>query len=123
MNLRAFGVAITALGLITISGCATVTEAGYYWGDYSSTLYAYTKNPSEETLQVHLDELQRIVEESDERNLKVPPGIHAEIGYIKAKLGENGVAMAHYEAEMKLYPESQVFLSRLVQANSTAANQ
>lgn len=109
--------------MVVLSGCAAqVTEAGYYWGNYSKTLYTYTKDPSEEALEAHLMELERIVEESNERDLRVPPGIHAEIGYIRANLGENALAMSHYEAEMSLYPESRLFLERLTQAEVSASN-
>ena len=112
-----------AIAGLMLSGCAAqVTEAGYYWGNYSKTLYTYTRDPSEASLEAHLMELERIVEESQERELRVPPGIHAEIGYIRANLGEDGTAMAHYEAEMKLYPESRLFLERLAQTEVAASN-
>lgn len=99
--------------LLALAGCQTVTPAGYYWGNYSKTLYNYTKAPSEETLAQHSTELERIVAESTERNLRVPPGIHAELGYIKARRGDNALAMAHYQSEMQQYPESRQFLERL----------
>lgn len=100
--------------LVLLSGCAAqVTEAGYYWGNYANTLYEYTKSPSEEALAQHVQELQSIIAESKERELKVPPGILAELGYIEASKGNNEAAMAHYEAEMQLYPESRIFLERL----------
>ena len=78
--------------LFFLGGCAaTVTEAGYYWGDYSQTLYKYTKDPNETTLAAHVEELEDIISTSDEKGLKVPPGIHAELGYIKARQGnDNG---------------------------------
>lgn len=111
-------VAAVALSL-AFAGCATVTEAGYFWGNYSQTLYKYTKAPSDETLAEHVTELERIIEESNQRNLRVPPGIHAELGYIKSRQGADTVALAHYESEMKLYPESRLFLERLTtQADS-----
>lgn len=101
--------------LLFMGGCATqtVTAAGYYWGDYSKTLYQYTKAPSEQTLAAHADELERVIEESAERGLRVPPGIHAELGYIRANQGNDALAMAHYQSEMRLYPESRLFLERL----------
>lgn len=99
--------------LAVLTGCQTVTPAGYYWGDYSKTLYTYTKAPSDETLAKHTAELERIIEVSKNRNLRVPPGIHAELGYIKARRGENALAMAHYQSEMQQYPESRLFLERL----------
>lgn len=113
--------ALVATATLALAGCATVTEAGYYWGDYSKTLYKYTKAPTEQTLTEHANELERIIEESNKRHLKVPPGIHAELGYIKARSGNEGLARAHYENEMKLYPESRVFLERLL-APKTAQN-
>jgi len=105
--------------LFFLGGCAaTVTEAGYYWGDYSQTLYKYTKDPNETTLAAHVEELEDIISTSDEKGLKVPPGIHAELGYIKARQGNDALAMGHYEKEMSLYPESRLFLERLtVEAN------
>jgi hypothetical protein len=106
-------VMLVATSLIALGGCATVTEAGYYWGNYSKTLYSYTKAPSDQTLAAHAVELERIITESDKRGLHVPPGIHAELGYIKARHGEDALAMAHYESEMQLYPESRQFLERL----------
>jgi len=100
--------------VLALSGCATVTEAGYYWGKYSSTLYNYTKNPSDETMAAHLEELEEIISESAERDLRVPPGVHAELGYIRAKQGDDATSIAHYESEMALYPESRLFLERVM---------
>lgn len=112
--------AVLAVALVAaLSGCATVTEAGYYWGKYSSTLYDYTKNPSDETLAAHVEELEEIITESAERELRVPPGVHAELGYSRAKQGDESAAMAHYESEMALYPESRLFLERVMASSRT----
>ena len=92
---KIFGALAIAM-ILALSGCATVTEAGYYWGDYSATLYDYTKNPSDETLAAHLQELENIVTESAERDLRVPPGVHAELGYIHAREGNNTAALGNY---------------------------
>lgn len=96
-----------------LQGCSTVTKAGYYWGDYSDTLYQYTKDPNEGTLAAHVEELQKIIEVSREESLRVPPGVYAELGYILARQGNDQGAAVQYENEMALYPESRVFLERL----------
>lgn len=101
-------------GIFLSTGCTTVTEAGYYWGNYSGTLYKYTKVPSEETLVAHVEELNKIISVSEKRGLKVPPGIYAELGYIAARKGNDKQAKAYYEAEIQTYPESRPFLERLV---------
>jgi hypothetical protein len=115
--MKKLATALIVSAFVLLAGCATVTEAGYYWGKYSHTLYDYTKNPSDETLAAHVEELEEIINESNERELRVPPGIHAELGYIRARQGDNNVAMAHYESEMTLYPESRLFLERLTASN------
>lgn len=102
------------LGSFLLTGCATqVTEAGYFWGNYSTTLYDYTKSPSEETLEAHVTELREIIEASDERELKVPPGIHAELGFMLSKQGKDELAPQHFAQEIELYPESRIFIERL----------
>lgn len=100
--------------LLTASACTTVSDAGYYWGDYAKTSYLIVNEPSEKSLRTHADELTRIIEKSQEKNLKVPPGVYAELGYTLTKLGENDKAEVHFAAERQEYPESGVFLNRLL---------
>ncbi|RTR29788.1 DUF4810 domain-containing protein [Shewanella atlantica] len=96
------------------AGCASVTESGYYWGNYSETYYEYIKAPSEQTVTNHLNELNNIVDTSKKKGLKVPPGIYAEIGYITAKRGDSDDSIAYYRQEAELYPESKGFIERLI---------
>lgn len=106
-------VAVIALSVLTLAGCSNISEAGYYWGNYAVTLYAYQKSPSAETLAQHEKELRDIIEYSKENQLKVPPGIYAELGYIEQNRGESDNALGFYREEMATYPESQSFLERL----------
>jgi hypothetical protein len=96
------------------AGCSTVTEAGYYWGDYGPTLYKYTKSPTDETLAAHIESLQNIIAKSDEKSLRVPPGIYAELGYIENQRGNHETSNTYYENEIALYPESRLFLERFI---------
>ncbi|MFT5704995.1 MAG: hypothetical protein ACI8SK_000949 [Shewanella sp.] len=96
------------------SGCASVTESGYYWGNYSETYYEYIKAPSEQSVTNHLNELNSIIDKSNKKGLKVPPGIYAEIGYITAKRGDSDNSIAYYRQEAELYPESVSFIERLI---------
>jgi hypothetical protein len=105
--------AFVALSFLTLHGCASISEAGYYWGNYAVTLYAYQKSPSPETLAQHEKELRDIIEYSDTKQLKVPPGIYAELGYIEQNRGDSATALRFYQEEMATYPESQAFLERL----------
>lgn len=97
-----------------VSACTTVSGAGYYWGGYAKTSYLIVNEPSEQSYKMHIEELSRIIEKSEEESLKVPPGIHAELGFMFLKLGENESADTHFNLEKEIYPESTTFLERLM---------
>ena len=103
-----------------ISGCTT--NKMYYFGDYSETLYAYEKNQNDESLIKHLQELDRVIQESKEKNLRVPPGIYAEFGYLKLKMNKSKEAVEYFNAESQLYPEAKHLMDRLINKVETQGN-
>ncbi len=105
---------VLSLGLAFI-GCAP--KQMYYWGDYSDTLYKLEKEQSEEALLSHMKSLEKIIEISQEKNARVPPGVYAELGYLymkNPKKAKEGIKF--FEEEKKLYPESTVLMDRLIQS-------
>lgn len=99
--------------LALTTGCATNNSNAFYWGGYSNTLYKYKSTPNDETLAKHVKQLEKIIEYSKEKNKEVPPGVHAELGYRYAQMNKVAEAQTQYDAEMALYPESAVFVSKL----------
>mgnify|MGYP003684247583 CR=1 FL=1 len=110
MNIKAL-VIFLCIGL---AGCSTVSPGGYYWGKYSYTYHDLLKAPGEATIAAHEATLQDIITKSKEKNLRTPPGIHAELGNLLSNAGRNDEAVAQFQAERDLYPESAVFLQRLL---------
>ncbi|HOF04561.1 MAG TPA: DUF4810 domain-containing protein [Syntrophales bacterium] len=107
---------IVSAGLILfLSGCAGGQKM-YYWGDYSDTLYKYKKNPSEQSLLDHRQSLERILEESAKNNLRVPPGVYAELGYIYFRQNKKDLAIQNFQREKALYPEATLLMDRLEKA-------
>jgi hypothetical protein len=98
---------------LIIVGCGTTSKDTFYWGDYSTTLYDYKKNPSEETLEAHKKELISLMETSAKNNKVVPPGLSAEYGYILLKEGLENEGIEYLEKEIALYPESTTFITRI----------
>ena len=91
----------------------------YHWGDYSNSLYSCKKDPSEETLLKHKQVLEEIVKASGEKNLRVPPGVYGELGYICLRQNSTKEAKKYFEMEEQLYPESKILMDRLIlQANA-----
>jgi len=105
---------------IFLAGC--VSQKMYYLGDYSQTLYSLEKNQTEEALINHKQELEKILTESEARNLPVPPGIYAELGYINLKANNSLKAITLFQTESQLYPESKHLMDRLIQSAQAKEN-
>ena len=103
-----------------IFGSCAPTSSMYYWGDYSKTLYHYRKDANDEAQGKHMTELEAIVKGSKERNLRVPPGVYCELGYMYAKKGNNKQAMELFALEKSTYPESTHFVDRLLEKIKTS---
>jgi hypothetical protein len=99
---------------ILVVGCAP--QRMYHYGNYSQTLYALEKNQNEETLINHKQELEEIISESVDKNMPVPPGIYAELGYINLKANNSKEAIRLFQTESQLYPESKHLMDRLIQS-------
>jgi hypothetical protein len=111
MNKKIFAILILTLA---VASCSSVSPGGYYWGKYSYTYHDLVKNPSDDSRAKHQATLRNIISESNELNLRVPPGIHAELGNLLAFDQQDEAAIAEFNKEMKLYPESKVFIERLL---------
>jgi len=98
---------------LIIVGCGTTSKDTFYWGNYSTTLYDYKKNPGEETYEAHKKELLSLMEISAQKNKAVPPGLNAEYGYILLKEGLGDEGLQYLSKEIELYPESATFINRI----------
>ena len=99
--------------LILVSGCATkVSQSNLYWGDYSNTLYMVKKEPGEASNLAHEKELQSIVNKSNEMNLRVPPGVYAELGLYAMERGDNDAANSYFGLEQDTYPEGSTLMQK-----------
>jgi len=105
---------LTIVLCFLLAGCSNISPGGYYWGKYSYTYHDLLKNPSDSTRSAHERTLRDIIKKSEAKNLRTPPGIHAELGHLLHKAGKGEEAQSHYQAEQKLYPESEIFLQRLL---------
>ena len=108
---------ITALVLFSVmlgSGCTSVSEAGYYWGNYSYTYLETIQSPSVKSNEKHIKSLRDILAKSKELELKPPPGVSAELAFWLLKISPvNTEAQALFEQEYEAYPESRIFIERL----------
>jgi len=114
--MKNFAVGFVGFFALLGGGCTTVSEAGYYWGKYSYTYLETIREPSMESNEKHIESLREILAKSDERSLKPPPGVSAELGFWLLKIDPtSSEATSLFEREIAEYPEAEVFIKRLLQ--------
>ncbi|MGR8929634.1 MAG: DUF4810 domain-containing protein [Gammaproteobacteria bacterium] len=106
-SLPAFG---ALLILLPLTGCAP--QGLYYWGDYESSLYErYVENGNQQTDAY----LRNTFTEAANYQRKVPPGVHADYGFVLFTRGDKAGAISYFQKERELYPESQALMNKLIE--------
>ena len=114
--LCAFSLAVSLL----FFSCGTTekVQKPYEWDNYTMATYNYVKVPNDETLQSLFATYQRIMDgqngETVYRNT-VPPGVCADYGYMLILAGKTDEGKALLLKEKELYPESAVFIERVLE--------
>ena len=94
-------------------GCQTTDL--YYWGSYESNLYQSFKNDGSMTPEEEINNLQNDIEDAINKDLVIAPGIYMHLGHLYYKVGDFKSAMASFETEKKLFPESSYFSNKLIE--------
>ncbi len=107
---------LTVLTATMLVGCGSIEDLPLYsWYDSEDTAYQYTKRPNETDLAEAMAQYKMVIEKQRGSRATVPPGASAEYGYMLYKAGKHEEGLALLKAEMELYPESKIFVSRIVQ--------
>ncbi len=106
---------VSALALgISLSSCGSSAKSLYSWYGYDDIAYDYSKSQSPESLEKLTKTYQKMIQKQDGTRGVVPPGVYAEYGYLLIKQGKTQEGIALMEQEIALYPESSVFISRII---------
>lgn len=97
---------------ILLVGCATPEL--YHWGSYENTLYKSFKEGGSFTVEEQIDLLQKDIDTAQSKELKVAPGVFAQLGYLYFQVGDNSAAKNAFQTESRLFPESKKFMDRLI---------
>ena len=97
---------------LILGGCATQKNL-YNWGSYQPQVYAYLKSDSTSP-QAQLNELEKGLQLASSKGEKVPPGYHAHMGLLYLNTGSPDKAVAAWDREKSLFPESTKYINFLM---------
>ena len=106
------------LVLFLISSCAPPTSL-YTWGskkkyNYYNASYNYLKVNNEQSIDILKSSYIDIINNQKGTRKTVPPGIYADYGFLLFSLNENEKGVEMLKQEMILYPESTIFITRIL---------
>ena len=105
---------ILFLGATWLLSSCTVQKPLYSWAKYETASYNYLKNSDEKSTQALIENYQKIIEnQTGSRNVP-PPGVYADYGYVLLQAGKTVEGKALLIKETELYPESKIFIDRIL---------
>ena len=104
--------AVLVLTAVLAAGCAQPTL--YSWGQYEELIYRSYAAPGAVSPEMQVEMLEADYQKARSENKPVPPGFHAQLGYLYFQLGKLDQAQQELETEKARFPESAVFIDRLL---------
>ena len=104
---------LIVFSVVFFTACTTQKPL-YSWGNYPATSYNYLKNSDEKSTQDLIVSYQKIIEKQKGTRGVVPPGIYADYGFLLLQANKVAEGKAMLMQEIELYPESKVFIERII---------
>lgn len=103
---------VTAL-IIGLTSCGTPRSL-YSWYNYDSNLYSYNKKRTEKEEKALVEAYEKIINKQRGIRNTIPPGICAEYGFMLIEKGNISEGITYLKREVALYPESSIFINRII---------
>ena len=104
----------SALCVIKLAGGCARQAPLYCWGHYEPVIYTSYNAPGDMPPAREIEILEADYQKARAHNRPVPPGWHAHVGYLYYQVGKLDQAKQEFETEKQLFPESTVFMDRLL---------
>lgn len=101
------------LALVAVlAGCASPNI--YSWGRYEDLVCTMYKSPDKATPELQIEQMEKDIQRARSENKPLPPGYYAHLGYLFYQIGKTDAARQQLETEKAQFPESAVFMDRLL---------
>ena len=98
---------------VALSSCGSSKKL-YSWNKYEQASYNYLKKADEKSTNKIIKEYKKIINEQKGIRKSIPPGMCADYGFILIQKGNKADGIANLKKEIALYPESKVFIDRIL---------
>lgn len=99
--------------LAALAGCAGPKQL-YSWNGYQPQVYAHLKSDGKSSPEEQILNLEKGLQEANAKGAKVPPGYHAHLGLLYLNTGRTDQAVAAWNQEKALFPESAKYIDFLI---------
>lgn len=106
-------VAVCLACAVVLGACET-TPPLYRWGVYEELIYQGYRDPGSSDPVTDAARLAEDVERTEAEGARVPPGVHAHLGYLYFSQGDLAGATSELERERALFPESTAFVDGML---------
>jgi hypothetical protein len=107
-------IAALALAAALLAGCVTAPQPLYAWGGYEELIYTSYKKPGSVPPERQIEQLEHDYQLARSSGSRMPPGWHLHLGTLYAQAGKADQAQQELVTEKAQYPESAVFVERLL---------
>jgi len=97
-----------------LCGCAQTKAPLYRWGAYEGLIYDMYAHPGEAEPGEQITRLTADIERAQAESKRVPPGVHAHLGYMYYIQGNESAALQEFTTERELFPESATFVDGMI---------
>lgn len=104
---------ILIITIVSLASCSAPTNL-YTWNKYENSSYNFLKNTNETTSNKLSEEYQKIIKKQKGIRGAVPPGVYADYGFLLLQSNNMVQAREMLQKEIELYPESKVFIERII---------
>ena len=105
--------ALPILAAAALGGC-TSTPTLYHWGSYENLVYARYAAPGKLAPEMEIEQLEKDRQQALAAQRRMPPGWHAHLGTLYFQIGKADQANQEFMREKAEFPESAVFVDRLL---------
>ena len=97
---------------LACAACHGAAAPLYQWNGYEQAIYEHQKAPQDQA--AYVASLWTVIQACRQSGSRIPPGVQAEYGYALFEEGRTAEAIPWFELEARDWPESQVFMQKMV---------